>query len=163
MPVSTDPPAGDNAVAVVPGQGAKHAVGNSGGGRNSKAPTVDSHTAALGVIQPPPDVRAIVDKTAQFVARNGEWNERKKRERERERERERKRESFFFNRISIDSRRRSPSFLDLLQNLPRLFLRAQDPRQRAQQRQIRLPSSRRPLSCVLQGESKGLRRGEEAG
>ena len=75
MPVSTEPAAsgGDagGTVAVVPGQGAKHA----GGGRNSdlpKAPTVDSHTAALGIIQPPPDVRAIVDKTAQFVARNGE-------------------------------------------------------------------------------------------
>lgn len=67
MPVSTD---NATAVAVVPGQGARRA-----GGRNAdlpKAPTVDSHTAALGIIQPPPDVRAIVDKTAQFVARNGE-------------------------------------------------------------------------------------------
>ena len=71
MPVSTEPPADAGAVAVVPGQTARHA-----GGRNSTAakaqPTVDSHTAALGIIQPPPDVRAIVDKTAQFVARNGE-------------------------------------------------------------------------------------------
>ena len=70
MPVSTEPPADAGAVAVVPGQTARHA----GGGRNApkaQQPTGDSHTAALGIIQPPPDVRAIVDKTAQFVARNG--------------------------------------------------------------------------------------------
>lgn len=34
--------------------------------------TVDSQTHAVGVIHPPPDIRAIVDKTAQFVAKNGE-------------------------------------------------------------------------------------------
>ncbi len=28
-------------------------------------------TKAIGVILPPPDIRAIVDKTAQFVAKNG--------------------------------------------------------------------------------------------
>lgn len=32
---------------------------------------VDSQTKSIGVIQPPPDIRAIVDKTAQFVAKNG--------------------------------------------------------------------------------------------
>lgn len=32
---------------------------------------VDTQTRAIGVIQPPPDIRAIVDKTAQFVAKNG--------------------------------------------------------------------------------------------
>jgi splicing factor 3A subunit 1 len=30
-----------------------------------------TQTKAIGVILPPPDIRAIVDKTAQFVARNG--------------------------------------------------------------------------------------------
>jgi hypothetical protein len=33
--------------------------------------SVDSQTHAVGVIHPPPDIRAIVDKTAQFVAKNG--------------------------------------------------------------------------------------------
>jgi hypothetical protein len=32
----------------------------------------DTHTKVVGVIYPPPDIRAIVDKTAGFVARNGE-------------------------------------------------------------------------------------------
>ena len=33
---------------------------------------VDTQTHAIGIIHPPPDIRAIVDKTAQFVARNGQ-------------------------------------------------------------------------------------------
>lgn len=32
---------------------------------------LETQTQAIGVIQPPPDIRAIVDKTAQFVAKNG--------------------------------------------------------------------------------------------
>ena len=32
---------------------------------------LETQTHAVGVITPPPDIRAIVDKTAQFVARNG--------------------------------------------------------------------------------------------
>ena len=32
---------------------------------------VDTQTLAIGLITPPPDIRAIVDKTAQFVAKNG--------------------------------------------------------------------------------------------
>jgi len=32
---------------------------------------VDTQTLPIGIIHPPPDIRAIVDKTAQFVARNG--------------------------------------------------------------------------------------------
>ena len=32
---------------------------------------LETQTHAVGMIQPPPDIRAIVDKTAQFVARNG--------------------------------------------------------------------------------------------
>ena len=30
-----------------------------------------THTKAIGVILPPPDIRAIVDKTATFVAKHG--------------------------------------------------------------------------------------------
>lgn len=33
---------------------------------------VETHTRALGVIQPPPDLKAIVDKTASYVAKNGQ-------------------------------------------------------------------------------------------
>ncbi|KAM2964698.1 hypothetical protein FF2_022457 [Malus domestica] len=32
---------------------------------------VATHTRAIGIIHPPPDIRNIVDKTAQFVAKNG--------------------------------------------------------------------------------------------
>ena len=37
----------------------------------SKVRSVDTHTKALGVIQPPTDLRAIIDKSATFVAKNG--------------------------------------------------------------------------------------------
>eukprot|EP00955_Chlamydomonas_euryale_P112526 366134-Chlamydomonas_euryale.AAC.16 len=33
-----------------------------------------TQTKAIGVILPPPDIRAIVDKTAAFVAKNGAWS-----------------------------------------------------------------------------------------
>jgi len=33
--------------------------------------SIESHTGPVGLIHPPPDIRAIVDKTAQFVAKNG--------------------------------------------------------------------------------------------
>eukprot|EP00249_Psilotum_nudum_P018493 c26835_g1_i1 orf=261-2729(-) len=33
--------------------------------------SVATHTKTIGMIHPPPDIRSIVDKTAQFVARNG--------------------------------------------------------------------------------------------
>lgn len=32
---------------------------------------MQTHTHSIGVIVPPPDIRAIADKTAAFVARNG--------------------------------------------------------------------------------------------
>ena len=32
---------------------------------------VDTQTHAIGLVTPAPDIRAIVDKTAQFVAKNG--------------------------------------------------------------------------------------------
>ncbi|KAJ1409228.1 Ubiquitin-like domain superfamily [Sesbania bispinosa] len=33
--------------------------------------TVATHTRTIGIIHPPPDIRTIVDKTSQFVAKNG--------------------------------------------------------------------------------------------
>ena len=38
---------------------------------------LDTHTHSIGVIVPPPDIRAIADKTAAFVARNGEYHMRR--------------------------------------------------------------------------------------
>ncbi|KNA08628.1 hypothetical protein SOVF_160920 [Spinacia oleracea] len=37
----------------------------------SKASSVATHTRTIGIIYPPPDIRTIVDKTSQFVAKNG--------------------------------------------------------------------------------------------
>lgn len=37
----------------------------------SNIKAVETQTKAIGVIYPPPDIRAIVDKTADFVGRNG--------------------------------------------------------------------------------------------
>ncbi|KAF5737925.1 splicing factor 3A subunit 1 [Tripterygium wilfordii] len=40
--------------------------------RSNSVPTpVATHTRTIGIIHPPPDIRNIVDKTAQFVAKNG--------------------------------------------------------------------------------------------
>ncbi|XP_010523414.1 PREDICTED: probable splicing factor 3A subunit 1 [Tarenaya hassleriana] len=38
---------------------------------NSAPASVATHTKTIGIIHPPPDIRNIVDKTAQFVAKNG--------------------------------------------------------------------------------------------
>ena len=37
----------------------------------SSIPAVETQTHIIGVITPPPDIKAIVDKTASFVAKNG--------------------------------------------------------------------------------------------
>lgn len=39
----------------------------------SVATGIATQTHAIGIIVPPPDIRAIADKTAQFVARNGQY------------------------------------------------------------------------------------------
>lgn len=62
-------------------QAAAGAIIAVGDARSStgKLPTPDlesvkkllTQTKAIGIILPPPDIRAIVDKTAQFVAKNG--------------------------------------------------------------------------------------------
>lgn len=38
---------------------------------NSAPASVATHTRTIGIIHPPPDIRSIVDKTAQFVGKNG--------------------------------------------------------------------------------------------
>ncbi|KAK0604571.1 hypothetical protein LWI29_017032 [Acer saccharum] len=38
---------------------------------NSTPTSVATHTRTIGIIHPPPDIRNIVDKTSQFVAKNG--------------------------------------------------------------------------------------------
>ncbi|CDP18162.1 unnamed protein product [Coffea canephora] len=38
---------------------------------NSAPISVATHTRTIGIIYPPPDIRNIVDKTSQFVAKNG--------------------------------------------------------------------------------------------
>jgi hypothetical protein len=58
-------PAGGGALVAT---GAARDVVRSGAGAGDP---VDTHTQLIGVIVPPPDIKAIADKTAQFVARNG--------------------------------------------------------------------------------------------
>ncbi|GAB2281760.1 hypothetical protein Dimus_016328 [Dionaea muscipula] len=49
----------------------KDTEGQNSANKPSSAPTVATHTRTIGIIYPPPDIRNIVDKTAQFVAKNG--------------------------------------------------------------------------------------------
>ena len=50
---------------------------NNSNVNDSNTNTVPTHTLSVGLILPPPDIRAIVDKTAAFVATNGvEFEER---------------------------------------------------------------------------------------
>eukprot|EP00879_Flechtneria_rotunda_P029385 GHRR01031787.1.p2 GENE.GHRR01031787.1~~GHRR01031787.1.p2 ORF type:complete len:112 (+),score=22.67 GHRR01031787.1:124-459(+) len=66
------------AEAPAPAGGAIVAVGQARSAAGA-LPTPDlegvkqiiTQTRAIGIILPPPDIRAIVDKTAQFVAKNG--------------------------------------------------------------------------------------------
>jgi len=71
-------------VAETPTQaGAIVAVGQAKSASGSAVSTADleqvkkllTQTKAIGVILPPPDIRAIVDKTAQFVAKNGKLSQ----------------------------------------------------------------------------------------
>lgn len=70
MVAETQPPQQAGAIVAV-GQA------QSASGSSLPAPDLDdikalaTQTKAIGVILPPPDIRAIVDKTAQFVAKNG--------------------------------------------------------------------------------------------
>ncbi|KAL4583189.1 hypothetical protein LXL04_007755 [Taraxacum kok-saghyz] len=44
---------------------------NNNSNSNSAPASIATHTRAIGIIHPPPDIRTIVDKTASFVAKNG--------------------------------------------------------------------------------------------
>ncbi|GFR52779.1 hypothetical protein Agub_g15394, partial [Astrephomene gubernaculifera] len=75
----------ENAGAIVPAGEARTVppstdivvAGAAGSGSSAYIPDLEglkkviTHTRAVGVILPPPDIRAIIDKTAQFVAKNG--------------------------------------------------------------------------------------------
>ncbi|GLI60020.1 hypothetical protein VaNZ11_002084, partial [Volvox africanus] len=75
----------DNAGAIVPAGEARTVqpstdiviAGDAGIGASAYIPDIEglkkviTHTRAVGVILPPPDIRAIIDKTAQFVSKNG--------------------------------------------------------------------------------------------
>jgi len=58
----------DDAYACAQTQGIKDRAVNVDGGRTV---SLETQTHTVGVIVPPPDVRVIVDKTAQFVGKNG--------------------------------------------------------------------------------------------
>ncbi|RLM73391.1 uncharacterized protein C2845_PM15G22470 [Panicum miliaceum] len=47
------------------------------GGKADPPATVATHTRTIGIIHPPPDIRAIIEKTAVFVAKNGPEFERR--------------------------------------------------------------------------------------
>ena len=64
---TSDQPAMPGPGALVPAGPVKSVLPSP----NLSAVRVDTQTRAIGLIQPPPDIRAIVDKTAQFVAKNG--------------------------------------------------------------------------------------------
>jgi len=51
--------------------GALVAVGKAKDVTHSAYREVDTQTYEIGIIVPPPDIKAIADKTAQFVAKNG--------------------------------------------------------------------------------------------
>lgn len=65
----TPPPAAGALVAV---GGVQSASGSAKSTHDLEAiKALATQTKAIGVILPPPDIRAIIDKTAQFVAKNG--------------------------------------------------------------------------------------------
>lgn len=56
-----------------PGNGAVVPVGEVKSSFGTGAEQVDTQTHEIGLIIPPPDIKAIADKTAQFVAKNGAY------------------------------------------------------------------------------------------
>lgn len=54
----------DTAHAIVP-------VGQVKSSISGKSVELETQTHEIGLIVPPPDIKAIADKTAQFVAKNG--------------------------------------------------------------------------------------------
>ncbi|KAJ9141242.1 hypothetical protein P3X46_031802 [Hevea brasiliensis] len=71
LPLPAPPPSGDSSASpsqVLEQQSSKE--DKTASDDQNKAP-VATHTRTIGIIHPPPDIRNIVDKTAQFVAKNG--------------------------------------------------------------------------------------------
>ncbi len=59
---------------MLPGQGHELvAVGKARDAISKPYREVDTQTHQIGIIVPPPDIKAIANKTAQFVAKNGTW------------------------------------------------------------------------------------------
>lgn len=71
--VAETPPAQAGAIVAV-GQAKSASASTINPADVEQARKLLTQTKAIGVILPPPDIRAIVDKTAQFVAKNGELN-----------------------------------------------------------------------------------------
>ncbi|XP_051152956.1 probable splicing factor 3A subunit 1 [Andrographis paniculata] len=69
------PPADGDLGPKPPAQLSEESIENEGDksneNSNSAPASVATHTRTIGIIYPPPDIRNIVDKTAQFVAKNG--------------------------------------------------------------------------------------------
>ena len=63
--------------SVLPGEGHEGqelvAVGKARDAISKPYREVDTQTHEIGILVPPPDIKAIADKTAQFVAKNGTW------------------------------------------------------------------------------------------
>lgn len=68
------PPTTNQVVAVGKAQDASAAARGPGASEDElrRIKELATQTKAIGIILPPPDIRAIAEKTAQFVARNGE-------------------------------------------------------------------------------------------
>ncbi|OVA12111.1 SWAP/Surp [Macleaya cordata] len=67
------PPSDGNLGPLPPAQVPENPPSNEEDNNVNSAPpsSVATHTRTIGIIHPPPDIRNIVDKTAQFVAKNG--------------------------------------------------------------------------------------------
>ncbi|KAJ4973683.1 hypothetical protein NE237_006857 [Protea cynaroides] len=65
------PPSDGNLGPLPPAQVPEKPVDEEQNKANSIPAPVATHTRTIGIIHPPPDIRTIVDKTAQFVAKNG--------------------------------------------------------------------------------------------
>lgn len=61
-----------NQTIIPTGDGASGSARHLGSVDLKQLQSIITHTRQVGVVLPPPDIRAIIDKTASFVARNGE-------------------------------------------------------------------------------------------
>lgn len=61
----------NNIMADASQRGAIVPVGEVKSSLSAKQTEIETQTHEIGLIVPPPDIKAIADKTAQFVAKNG--------------------------------------------------------------------------------------------